>query len=141
MAKLTETLKSDAQDAALRVASTQMTNGVKAGLVKILEKKGGNSGQMEMFKTILDSEIGDAFVALLLGYGLNYAPQIKDNPKVVKIAAELRTQGMATGGNLVFGAAMDTLLPTLTEALKALPDETSSEEEEDEVPAKKTFSR
>lgn len=148
-----DTLKSDAKEAGYRVASTQIVNGVKAGLVKLFESKGAGSEKMEMLKSLLDSEMGESIVALLLGYGLNYAPGLKDDPRVQKLSEEFRVKGMEVAGNAVVGMAMESFLPVLTKALEALPEEKSQlrladssspsssseeEQEEEEVkPAKK----
>ncbi len=95
-----------------------------------------------MFKGLLDSEVGESFIALILGYGLNYAPGIKDDPRVQKLSEEFRINGMAVAGNALVGAAMESFLPVLTGALAALPAEETSkprivesteEQEEEEV--------
>ena len=118
-------MKADSKEAAYRVAGTQITKGVKAGLVKLFETRGGKSDQIEMFKMLLDTEVGDSMIALILGYGLNYAPGIKDDPRVQKLSEEFRVQGMTVAGNMVMGMAMETFLPVLTNALSSLPEETS----------------
>jgi hypothetical protein len=92
--KIVETLKGDAKEAAYRVAGTQITNGVKLGVVKLFESKGGKSEHMVMLKEVLDSEVGDSLIALLLGYGLNYAPVFKDDPRIQKLSEEFRINGM-----------------------------------------------
>lgn len=148
--KLVDTLKDDAKEAAYRVAGTQITNGVKAALVKVFDGRGGKSEQMEMFKALLDSEVGDSLISLILGFGLNYAPKLKDDPRVQKLSEEFRINGMSVAGNAIVGAAMDTLLPVLNSALQSLPEEENSnariteaseEEEEEETAAKKVASR
>jgi len=96
--KIVETLKGDAKEAAYRVAGTQITNGVKLGVVKLFESKGGKSEHMVMLKEVLDSEVGDSLIALLLGYGLNYAPGLKDDPRIQKLSEEFRINGMAVAG-------------------------------------------
>jgi hypothetical protein len=141
--KIVEMVKGDAKEAAYRVAGTQITNGVKVGVVKLFESKGGKSEHMTMLKEVLDSEVGDSLIALLLGFGLNYAPGLKDDPRIQKLSEEFRINGMAVAGNAIVGAAMESFLPVLTGALQALPAEEaskpriveSSEEEEEEVVA------
>lgn len=140
--KLVETIKGDAKEAAYRVAGTQITNGVKLGVIKLFESKGGKSEHMVMLKEVLDSEVGDSLIALILGYGLNYAPGLKDDPRIQKLSVEFRVNGMAVAGNAIVGAAMESFLPVLTGALSALPaeetsrpriTESSEEQEEEEV--------
>ncbi len=149
--KIVEVLKGDAKEAAYRVAGTQITNGVKLGVVKLFEKKGGSSDQMDMLRGLLDSEVGDSIIALILGYGLTYAPGLKDDPRVQKLSAEFRVNGMAVAGNAVMGAAMESILPVLSSALQALPAEETSKpritesseehEEEDVVPPARASKR
>lgn len=153
MSKIVETLRTDAREAAYRVAGTQITSGVKAALVKLISSKGGGSEQVEMLKMLLDTEMGDSIISLMLGYGLNYAPGLKDDPRVQKLSEEFRVNGMSVAGNAVIGAAMESFLPVLTNALAALPaegsafrvkdadDSESEEEEEAPVKAVKSASR
>lgn len=148
--KVLEMLKSDGTEAAYRVGATQITKAVKAALLKVFEAKGGDSGQMEMFKMLLDSEVGDALVSVLLGHVLPRVPGAGTDRRVEKLAVEMRTNGMAIGGNLLADMAMGSILPVLTEALKNLPEETDSnvrvsheeeEDDEDAAPVKKIASR
>lgn len=138
--KIVDMMKADTKEAAYRVVSTQITTGAKAGLIKLFQSKGGDSAQMAILQGLLDSEMGESIIALMIGYGLNYAPGFKDKPQVIKLAEEFRVRGMTTAGNAVMEMAMGSLLPVLTTALNALPEETSnvrvvgahSEQEEEE---------
>lgn len=143
MSKIVDVLKADGKEAAYRVAGTQITNGVKAGIVKLIESKGGKSDQVQMLKDLLDTEVGGSVVALILGFGLQYAPGLKDDPRIQKLSEEFRVHGMSIAGNAVITQAAESFLPVLTSALKALPEveasgarlaEEEEEEEEDVAP-------
>jgi hypothetical protein len=136
------TLKSDAVEAGYRVASTQIRTAVKTALLKLVESKGGDSGQMATFKSLLDSEVGDAIVSTIVGYGLLYAPMVKNNPRAQKLSEEMRVAGFSIAGNALMSAVTGELLPVLSKALAELPEEEeeltglravpSSEEKEEE---------
>ena len=115
-------VKSDAEKAAYRVAATQMSNGVKKGLIKILESKGLEGSKSEAAAEMLNTEIGSAMVALLLGYGLKYAPMISEDARAVKLSEEFRVKGMETVGNEIVGSLMEHLLPEVMNILGNLPE-------------------
>lgn len=126
--KFVDMIKSDATNAAYRVAGTQITNGMKAAILKLLESRGADGGKLQMISEMLDTEVGSAVVALMVGFGLNYAPVIGEDPRVQKLATEFRTHGMATAGNAVVEVAMGSFLPVIQDALKALPAITEEKE-------------
>ena len=128
-------IKSDAEKAAYRVAATQMSNGVKKGLVKILESKGLEGPKAEAAAEMLNTEIGGAMVALLLGFGLKYAPMISEDPRAVKLSEEFRVKGMETIGNEVIGSLMEHLLPEVMNVLASLPEAKEKVRVNGEVPA------
>jgi hypothetical protein len=119
--KIVEMLKNDMTDAAYRVASTQMTNGVRKGLVALLKDKGMDGDKLSVVTELLDSEAGASLIHLLFGFGLTYVPHYQNDPRVTRLAEEFRIAGMTTAGNAVIGTAMEYLLPALQDALKALP--------------------
>lgn len=113
--------KDDLQEAGWRVASAQFTKVVKSGILACMKDKGMEEGKLGVVKEILESEIGNAIIASLLGYGLNYVPGLKEDKRIIKLASEFRVSGMATVGNEVMGYAMTYLLPAVQDAMKALP--------------------
>jgi len=116
-----ETMKKDMENAAYRSASTQMTSAVKNGILLMMKDKGADGDKLKMTAELLDSEAGSAFVSMVLGHGLNYAPGIGEDPRVVRLAEEFRVAGYATGMNVVFGALMQYMLPGIMEAMSKLP--------------------
>lgn len=125
MSKVIDMVKNDTKEAAYRVASTQITNGVKTALIKLVEAKVSNKDQMEQFKSLLDSSIGDSIVAMVLGYGLMAVPKLKNDSRVQKLSEEFRVKGMADVGNTVMSMMTDSLMPLLNSALSNIPDESS----------------
>jgi hypothetical protein len=120
-----EMMKGDATNAAYRVASNQMTKGIKAGILKVMEKQGMGNDKIKALSEMLDSEFGTSLVSLLIGLGLTYVPHISNDPRAQKLATEFRTEGIATAGNMVFDVAIEHFLPVITGALNALPQETT----------------
>lgn len=116
-----ETFKSDAAEAGYRICSTQMTNGVKNGLVLALTNKGGDGEKAAMLKAFLETDIGTAMIGYMLGQGLPHIPGLQDDPRITKLAAEFRTNGMAVAGNALVGQAMEYVLPAIKDAMTALP--------------------
>lgn len=118
-------VKSDATNAAYRVASKQINNGLRNAIVDMLKSRGANNSQVEGIAAFLDTEWGSAFIGMAAGYGLTYVPMIKDNPKAQRLAQEFRVAGMATVGNEVVSSLVDQFLPIFTGALSSLPEETT----------------
>lgn len=121
MENVKDMLKVDAVEAGYRVAGRQMTKGVKAGILLLMKDKGMDGGKLEAIREVLDTEVGDAIMSTLLGYGLTYVPQLKDDPRAAKLAEEFRINGMATAGNVAVDAVMQYLLPVVTDAMASLP--------------------
>ncbi len=131
-----EMSKSDAKKAGVRVAAKQLQDTTKRAVVALLrDKKMIKKNQENMFLTMLESEMGTALVAALLGYGLTYIPMIKNDPRAAVLAEEFRVTGMATVGNEIAGMFMQSVLPQAMDIIGTLPKlgEVDDDEEEDEV--------
>lgn len=114
-------VKEDMEAAGYRVASTQFTNAIKQGILLVFKDKGFDDSKLSVVKEILESEFGTALVATVLGYGLTYIPNLKDDPRIKRLAGEFRISGMATVGNEVMGIATSYFLPAVTQAMSMLP--------------------
>ncbi len=118
---LTEMMKSNFQDAAYRVAGTQATKAVKTAILTAMKNKGSDNGTLTAIAGFLDTEFGTALISAGLGVGLNYVPHLNEDPRVQRVAEELRIGGIAVAGNAIIGEAMAHILPAITDALKDLP--------------------
>lgn len=118
----TETLKSNATEAAYRVGATQATKAVKTALINVMRNKGSNEGMILSLQNFLDSEFGEALIGLCLGLALQNLPHFNEDARVQKLAEEMRVGGMATAGNAVIGEAVGHLLPALSSVLESLPE-------------------
>jgi hypothetical protein len=117
-----DNLKKDTVNAGYRVAATQVGKLAQNGIVIALEKKGMGNDKVAAIKDLLESEVGTALIQVLLGYGLNYVPGMKNDPRVERLAEEFRVSGTAVAGNLVVGSALEYVLPAIQEAIKSLPE-------------------
>ena len=118
-------IKSDGENALYRVAATQMNKAVKNGIIKLMQSKGADNERIKNISEILDTEIGSALVAAILGTALTYAPKISEDPRAKKLAEEFRIKSMETIGNEVVGAAIEHLLPEVMSILSTLPEHTT----------------
>lgn len=116
-------LKEDSKEAMWRSAASNMTSATKAGIVMMLQSKGQSNETIAAVTDALDTEFGAAAISMFLGLGLTYVPQLNEDPRAKRLAKEFRTNGIATGMNAVIGAAMENLVPMISEALKSLPKE------------------
>ena len=115
-------MKADGTNAAYRVATKQVGKGIRNGIVEVMKKKGANNAQIESFASFLSTELGSALFGMTAGYGLAYAPGIKNNPKVQRIAQEFRIGAMTTAGNEI----VDTLFGHLSPIVQSLIAEDSA---------------
>lgn len=123
MSDIFDTIKKDGEKAAYRVASKQIVTGMKAAIVKSMQSKGTDDGTLALIASMLDTEIGEALIQMILGFGLPHVPKIGEDKRVVKLSEEFRVSGMSTVGNVVISEAITHFLPAITSALSALPEE------------------
>ena len=114
-------LSNDFDKATYRVAATQMSRVVKSSILRILESKGIDNSKSSAIAEMLDTEIGSAIIALLLGYGLTYLPKISEDNRVKRLSEEFRVKGMETIGNEVIGSLLEHMLPEVMRVLSNLP--------------------
>lgn len=139
---LMEMVKIDMTNAAYRVGAKQLNAGIRNAIVDTMKKRGADNAHIEMFTGFLETEFGIAFLSVLAGYGLTYAPMIKDNPKAQRLAQEFRVAGITMAGNEIVSTMIEQVLPGLKTMLNSLPESTdvqtteghkSTEEEESEI--------
>lgn len=114
-------LKADALSAGYRVAANQMTKGVKGALILSMKDKGMDGGKIQAISEMLDTEMGEALISTLLGYGLTYIPGLGEDPRAQTLAEEFRINGIATAGNVIADSLFQHLLPAINSAMASLP--------------------
>jgi hypothetical protein len=114
-------LKADALNAGYRVAANQMTKGVKGAILLSMQDKGVEGSKIQAISEMLDTDLGDAFVSTLLGYGLTYIPVLAEDPRAQALAEEFRINGMAIAGNVVADSVFQHLMPAINSAMEKLP--------------------
>lgn len=114
--------KYDATEAAYRIASKQVSRLVRAGFLKMMRGKGMKKGQLKAFNDFLCTDAGEALISAMLGYGLTFAPVVKDHRKIQIIAKEFRVNAMATAGNALIEALLAQIIPSLMPILEQMPD-------------------
>lgn len=120
---LTDMFKTDATNAAYRVAARQLNLGLKNAIVEMMKSKGANNSQIEGLAMFLETEWGSALIGSVVGYGLRYIPGLNEDPRVKRLSDEFRIGSMATVGNEIVGVALNQFLPVLNKALSTLPAE------------------
>lgn len=113
-------VKQDTIDGAYRSSANQINKVAKAAILSQLEKNTTSEG-VATIANLLDTEMGGAFISMLIGLGITYAPKISDDPRAVRLAKEFRVSGISTGMNQVINVAMTTLMPAFNDAISKLP--------------------
>lgn len=116
---IAEMLTEDGENAGYRVAANTITKVVRGGLIAALEN--ADSGIADMGKEALATEAGKAIVGYALGAGLTFAPGIGSDPRVAKVATDLRVEAMVDGGQAFLQQVGESILPALTEVISGLP--------------------
>ena len=118
---LGDILKDNLASAGYRVAATQSTTLIKNSIVSLMRSKGATNEHIQGLVSFLETEWGMALISGGLGIGLNYLPKYGDDPRVQRLAEEMRISGMAIVGNEIVGEAIQHVLPALTSILDKLP--------------------
>lgn len=119
---LMDQVKSDFNDAAYRVAATQLRNIGKEAILGMLKTQKLRKGKLATIAEVLDTELGDMLMDGIFGAALTFAPGIKEDPRAQQLAKQFRVSAMSTAGNVVMGELLGTLVPALTSALSSLPE-------------------
>lgn len=111
----------DLSNAGYRVASTQISSAIKNLISSSLEKEGFDEGKLKIIKEIFDTQFGNALISYIIGQGLTYIPNLKNNDKIISLAKEFRVNGMSVAGNEIVDALIQYILPAITDTLNLLP--------------------
>lgn len=131
-----EQLKSDATDAAFRLAGRQFLKATREPLIaKIAGHLDPNDPSMRAkIAAFLDTELGEAMVATLLSFGLSLLPESTgDIPK--RLAKELRVGAMVDVGDVLADLLMAPLRDLLSGVLRGVEKEAPS------LPVESSFPR
>ncbi len=121
--KFLTTVKNSGQAALYRIASNQITKAVKVSLITLLSKQFNDNGKLTSVIEFLDSPYGEALLSLTIGIALPNLDLVKADPRLQTLTHEFRTEGLATLGNEVIEGIINTILPSITESLKSLPEQ------------------
>ena len=127
------TVRTEGTEALWRTAATQTVMAVHAPILAALKRQHLSEGVIEGIRSFLETDIGRATIAVLLGTALQNIPTFGNNPKVQRLASEIRIYGMTTCGNVVANIVMDPIRGVLTDLISAIPEEAPEQAEEVEV--------
>lgn len=119
-----EMVKTEAAEAGLQIAATQLTDGLQQGLLLLLKDKGEfNDGELAVVKKLLASKGGHAALSWLLGFALLKldVPGFTDLPGVEDLAKNFRVGGMRELGNEGADIAKQYFMPAIMNAMSLLP--------------------
>jgi hypothetical protein len=108
-----QAVKSDAINAAYRVAAKNLVRVVKKPLLATLKKQGMQKPVLEMIGGFIDTDLGSALLAYAIGSGMCALPFLANHPKASRLAEECRIQGMEVFGDAGVQFAMATFGPVL----------------------------
>lgn len=115
--KQQSSLKDEAKDALYRIATNQITKGIKTVLLKQMQKSGHTN--IKALSDILDTEYGTAILSAITGQFLTYLPTEDDQIK--RLAKEFRIGGYAIAGNAAFTDLIEYIGPVVAESLADIP--------------------
>lgn len=120
---LAQIFAKDAEKGAYRTGATQGIKALKLGLTKAFEHEGLSAEKSAAVLEALDTKLGEAFMRLLLGYGLMLVPieGLQSNKYAQNLSEELRVSGLSEGMNYGAELAQKFLAPALMEAFKNTP--------------------
>lgn len=107
------TLKSDTEDALVRLACRKSVRLTKKGILKLLKGKGVTAPALASARNFLDTEDGDTFVGFLIGAGIPVVPQLNSNPTALRAAKEFRVEAISRGADSFFTLLMNAIVPDL----------------------------
>src|ERR1700722_5549241 len=113
-------VKADGKDAAWRTAARQASRAIRAPLGALLGKK-LPAGVGGLVLGQLDTDSGEALIALAVGHTMGYVPQFSCDPKLMRLAKEMRVQGMSHFTDILADAVLAPLREQLVEVVKLIP--------------------
>lgn len=117
---VTAALKKNLNDAAWRTASETAVDLVRKPVAAALVNR-TDSANAAMVAAFLDSEVGAAFLSALLGVSPLFLPQLGADPRVARLADEMRTSGAKFVTDKVSKDLAGPIVAAFTQAVAGLP--------------------
>lgn len=118
---LTDSLRSDASDAAWRTASKTAVRVVKGPLVANISTKMSDGDKGRFLADFLQTDQGEAFLSLILGIAPQFIPQLSSDPRVVRIAAECRVRGIQYVTDEIAAIITEPIIAAFAQVAATLP--------------------
>ena len=121
------TFKKDSVAAGYRVAGRKLSKVAQQGLVLLFKSQGMKSKEIKSLMNLAETDMGRAGIAHLIGQALPRIPGLKDNPRVLRLAEELRVESMSDGMEMtldgLLGGLSAQFLPQIQAIISELPAE------------------
>lgn len=117
---VTAALKKNLNDAAWRTASETAVDLVRKPVAAALVNR-TDSANAAMVAAFLDSEVGAAFLSALMGVAPLFLPQLGADPRVARLADEMRTSGAKFVTDKVSRDLAGPIVAAFTTAVAGLP--------------------
>lgn len=118
---LVSTFKADATEAAWRSAASTAVDLVRKPLAAGLEAR-LDSDTAKAASKFLNTPEGEAFLAVLLGSAPLFVDGLNKDPRVVKLAGEMRVQGISVVTDRVLKDLAGPIVEAFTKAVAGLPE-------------------
>lgn len=117
---LTGSIRSNAEAAAWRSAARTMLKAVHRPLVAAVRSH-SDAARAKQFSAFLATDDGKALLSFFLGVAPLVIPQLQVDPRIARLAEELRIAGIQTAIDQLFDGVTEPLIAAFTKAVTALP--------------------
>lgn len=135
-----DTLKKDSVSAGYRVAGRKLSKLAQQGLVLLFKSQGIKNKDIKSLLGLADTDLGRAAIAQLIGQGLPRIPMLKDNPKVLRLAEELRVESLSNGMEITLDGFLsgvsEKFMPQIMTIISELPGEETTSTTKHRIDAK-----
>lgn len=120
---ISDQFKVDSVSAGYRAGGRKLTEFAQKGLIALMKSTGAKRKDINAMLLVAETTIGRALIGQLLGQGLTRFPGLQDNPKIQRLAEELRIESIANGMEMTFDALVSKLAPRLLGPLEQIMSE------------------
>lgn len=125
--KAVQTVKTDAQKAAIRSVARQIVSGARKALLRFLEDKGVGEKARGPIEEIIDSDVGKMAIGYTLGTLVPLMPGLAGRPIVIAAGEELRVEAMSLGSDAILDGLVAYVFPDVMKSVKALEEATGDD--------------